>query len=240
MRTGRFKKKVILGLLAFILAGFLGSGRQAPAAPVPDPWSPERVLQGLSGRYCRLNAFTAAYRRVASTPAMEQVFKSSSHQVATGIIYWARPDRLKLEQVSPQPELIVTDGSIVWWHLLGEHLVYRYRNVDVANELKPLLVFLSGLDSLSRDFSAIVAPLDSTRPNQHGLYLNPKVADESRGQLTLWCDETFALTGFRLASVTGETSDFFLTSLKENPSLKPATFTFQVPDATEVIDEEEQ
>ncbi len=144
MRTRWFKKKVILGLLAFILAGFLGSGRQAPAAPVPDLWSPERVLQGLSGRYCRLNAFTAAYRRVASTPAMEQVFKSSSHQVATGIIYWARPDRLKLEQVSPQPELIVTDGSIVWWHLLGEHLVYRYRNVDVANEFKPFHPLASG------------------------------------------------------------------------------------------------
>lgn len=240
MKIERLKKKVVLGLVAFILAGLFGSGRQAPSASVPDPWSPEQVLQGLSGRYCQMNAFTAAYRRVASTPAVEQIFKSSSHQVAMGMIYWARPDRLKLEQVSPQPELIVTDGSTVWWHLLSEHLVYRYHNVDVADELKPLLAFLSGLDSLSRDFSATVTPLDSTRPGQHGLYLNPKVADESRGQLTLWCDETFTLTGFRLASVTGETSDFFLTGFKENPPLEPATFTFQVPDATEVIDEEEQ
>jgi outer membrane lipoprotein carrier protein len=240
MRVGRLKKKVVLGLLALILAGLFGPVVAAPAAPGPGPWPPERVLQGLSGRYRQLNAFTAAYRRVASTPATEQIFKSGSQQVATGMIYWARPDRLKLEQVSPQPELMVTDGSTVWWHLPDEHLAYRYRNVDVAGELKPLLAFLSGLDSLSRDFSAAAAPPDPARPGQHGLYLNPKAADESLGQLTLWCDETFALTGFRLASVTGETLEFFLAGLKENPPLEPAAFAFQVPDATEVIDEEEQ
>ena len=202
-----------------------------------EPPSPDRIAAGLAARYGGLTALSAAYRRVAATPATDQVFKSQSRQVATGVLYWARPNRLLLDQVSPQPEVMVTDGTTVWWHVPAEKLVYRYRNIDVAGELKPLMVFLSGLETLTRDFGLSPAPADPARPGQLGLDLTPKEGSRSVDHLTVWCDENFALTGFGFTVITGETTDFFLNGLAENPPLSPERFAFKIPRGSQVIEE---
>jgi outer membrane lipoprotein-sorting protein len=119
----------------------------------------------------------------------------------------------------------------------AEKLVYRYRDIDVAGELKPLLVFLSGLEALTRDFNLSPAPADPARPGQLGLNLIPKEDDRSVDHLTVWCDKAFALTGFGFKTLTGETTDFFLNGLAENPPLSAKRFAFEIPKGTEVIEE---
>jgi outer membrane lipoprotein-sorting protein len=221
-----------------IRVGFLLLGLSlAAAAQAAQPPSPDRIAAGLAARYGGLAAFSAAYRRVAAAPAMDQVFKTSTQQVATGVLYWARPDRLLLDQVSPQPEVMVTDGDTVWWHVPAEQLVYRYRDIDVAGELKPLLVFLSGLEALTRDFDLSPAPADPARPGQHGLNLAPRDGNRSVEYLTVWSDETFALTGFGFTAFTGETTDFYLNGLVENPPLPAGRFTFKIPRGVKVMEE---
>ena len=199
--------------------------------------SQSQVLAGLSSRYRGLESLQASYSRVAKTPSSDQLFKSGSSQTAAGTLSWARPDRLLLDQKSPQPEVMVTDGQTVWWHIPAEKLVYLYRNIDVAGQLKPLLAFLSGLDSLNANFNVAQTPPDASRPGQHGLVLIPKTGDGTADRLTVWCDDSFALTGFRLESVTGETTDFYFSGLKENPRLNNRLFTFKIPRGTEVIEE---
>jgi outer membrane lipoprotein-sorting protein len=133
---------------------------------------------------------------------------------------------------------MVTDGTTVWWHVPAEKLVYRYRDIDVAGELKPLLVFLGGLEALTRDFTLAPTSADPARPGQWGLELRPKESDRSVDYLTVWCDETFALTGFGFTALTGETTDFFLNGLAENPPLAASMFAFKIPRGTEVMEEE--
>ena len=220
----------------FLLCLCCGSAWAAgPAAAQALP--PEQIAAGLAARYGGLTSLSAAYRRVSVTPATVQVFKTSAQQVATGVLYWARPDRLLLDQVSPQPEVMVTDGTTVWWHVPAEKLVYRYRNIDVAGELKPLLIFLSGLEALTRDFDLSPAPADPARPGQRGLNLTPKDGDRNVDHLTVWCDETFALTGFGFTAFTGETTDFFLNGLAENPPMKAERFAFKIPRGVDVVEE---
>lgn len=203
------------------------------------PMTKEQIMAGLAGRYRGLTGLTAAYTRVAATPGNEKVFQGGSSQVATGTLYWSRPDKLLLEQSSPKPETLVTNGRTVWWHLPAEKLVYRYRDIDVAGQLKPLMSFLGGLDSLNADFLVSPAPADPARPGQQGLALVPKRGAEGGvDRLIVWCDENFSLTGFRLASVTGETTDFYLTGLAENPRLENSRFSFKIPRGTEVIEED--
>ncbi|MDR3037932.1 MAG: outer membrane lipoprotein carrier protein LolA [Candidatus Adiutrix sp.] len=233
--NSRLRRNYKIPLLRLILALWLAAPAAAPAA---EDWTPTRVADGLADRYRQVDSLVAAYRRVATTPATDQLFKSSSRQVATGVLYWARPDRLRLDQTSPQPEAMVTDGATVWWHLPSENLVYRYRKVNVAGELKPLLSFLGGLATLTRDFDLAPAQAEPARPGQRGLRLTPKDGDRSVDHLTVWCDETFTLTGFVLATVTGETTDFFLTGFAENREVEPTLFTFKIPRGAEVIEEE--
>ncbi len=224
--------------LALLGAGFLSlAGGVSPAGA--QGLSQAQVLDGLSARYRNVDAIQATYSRVASTPSSsEQIFKSGSSQVANGVLFWARPAKLLIDQQSPQPEAMVTDGSTVWWHIPTEHLVYRYRNIDVAGQLKPLMSFLGGLDSLNADFNVSLAPFDSARPGQYGLTLSPKGGAEGGvDRLTVWCDGSFIITGFRLTSITGEATDFFLTGFKENPRLDHKIFNFKVPRGTEVVEE---
>ena len=226
-----------MNILRAVLAGAFMLGLWSGPAWAAGPPSPEDIAAGLAARYGGLAALSAAYRRVAATPATDQVFKSSAQQVATGVLYWSRPDRLLLDQVSPKPEVMVTDGTTVWWHVTEEKLVYRYRNIDVAGELKPLLLFLGGLKTLTRHFSLSPVAADPARPGQLGLELKPAEGDRGVDHLTVWCDETFALTGFGFTALTGETTNFFLNGLAENPPLSAAMFAFKIPRGAEVVEE---
>lgn len=223
---------IIIGLALLLLLLPVG-GLQAASL------SREQILAGLAARYRGISGLQATYSRVASTPGNEKVFKSGTSQVATGVLYWSRPDKLMLDQATPQPETLVTDGRTVWWHLPAEKLAYRYRNIDVAGQLKPLMSFLGGLDSLNADFKVAPAPVDKARPGQHGLVLTPKRGAEGGvDRLTVWCDGNFILTGFRLNAITGETTDFYLTGFSENPRLENSRFSFKPPRGTEVIEED--
>jgi outer membrane lipoprotein carrier protein len=153
---------------------------------------------------------------------------------------WSRPSKLLLAQASPRPETLVADGATVWWHIPAEKIAFRYKNVDVAGQLKPLLSFLAGLDSLEAAFKVGPAPAGQSRPGQYGLALSPRQADGGTfDRLTVWCDRNFTLTGFRLASATGETTDFTFSALEENPKLDDSVFAFKPPRGTEVIDDDE-
>lgn len=219
--------------LAVMALAFLVSASWAGAQ-----MSQEAILSGLSARYQGLNTMTASYSRVASTPQTDKLFNSSSSQVATGLLTWSRPARLLLDQRSPQQETMVTDGTTVWWYIPSESLAYRYRNIDVAGQLRPLVTFLSGLDSLRASFDVSPAPANSSRTGQHGLLLKPRARDGSVNSITVWCDSQFTLTGFRLNSVTGETTDFFLTGFMENPKVNNNIFKFKAPRGTDIIDED--
>lgn len=221
-----------LALAAFLIV-------LAASAASAQPMSKDDILAGLGSRYREMNSLQAAYSRVATTPSTDHLFKSSSSQLATGVLYWARPDKLLLEQSTPSTEIMVTDGTTVWWYLAEEKLVYRYRDIDVASQLRPLMSFLSGIDSLNADFKVSKAPAEAARAGQHGLILLPK-EDLSGGvdRLTVWCDNSFALTGFRLHAVTGETTDFRFTGLVENAKIDKKKFSFKPPRGTEIIEEE--
>ncbi len=218
-----------LALLAILIAPFELNAQAL---------SQEQILEGLADRYRGLSTFQATYSRVAATPGTDQIFKSGSLQTATGELYWGRPAQLRLDQKSPTPELMVTDGSTVWWYLTAEKLVYRYRNIDVAGQMRPLIAFLSGLDSLNADFTVTMAPFDSQRPGQYGLKLLPKSGAEAGiDQVIVWCDGNYILTGFKLISITGESTDFYLSNFTENPQFKSDRFSFTPPRGVEIVEE---
>lgn len=222
-----------------LYAAALAAAILIPALPArAQSLDQDQILAGLSSRYRALETLQADYRRVASTPSTDQLFKSGSSKTATGVMCWSRPDKLLLNQGSPAREIMVTDGSTVWWYLAEEKLAYRYQDIDVANQLRPLISFLNGLDSLNAEFNVAPAPAEPERTGQYGLTLSPKSGTEGGvDQITIWCDGAYALTGFRLHSVTGETTDFHFSGFTENPRLDKKIFSFKPPRGTEIIEE---
>lgn len=196
------------------------------------------LAAGLAHRYNGVAAISANYSRVSRTPKTDRLFQGSTAQMATGQLWWQSRAKLRLDQKAPQPEMMMTDGVTVWWHIPAEGLAYRYADVDVAGQLAPLLGFLDGLSSLEAEFALSAAQPSLDRPNQQGLVLSPKDKGRAPTVITVWCDGAFNLTGFQLKSPTGETVDFFLTGLAENPAVDGGLFKFTPPKGCQVIDEE--
>lgn len=221
-------KKILPGLLCIALLPLTA----AQAA------TPDEVAAGLAARYSQADSLSASYSRVAGTPKTDKLFQNSSSQMATGLLTFSRPAKLLIDQKSPQPETMLTDGSTGWWYIPAESLAYRYRNLDVLGQLGPLLNFLSGLDSLKANFEITPAQPEKDRPKQTGLILTPKVHDGNVKNIIVWCDANFTLTGFKQTAVTGETTDFYLSAVTVNPTLDKNLFTFTPQKGVEIIDEE--
>lgn len=199
----------------------------------------QEILNGLSERYKGLTALEAAYSRTTQTPMSQGVFKTSTSQTAGGHLSWQKPAALRLDQNRPTQELMVTDGSTVWWYLPAEKQVHVYRKLNLAGEMAPLLSFLTNLSELKKSFKIKKSPEEPDRPGQMGLILEPKKKDSLTGQIAAFCDRNFQLTGFALIAVTGERTDFYLTEV-QTASPPAGTFVFEVPRGVKIIEETDQ
>jgi outer membrane lipoprotein-sorting protein len=212
----------------------------APLAFAAGGQDVERALKGLAERYQGLTSFSAGYVRTTTTPGTDDIFKGKASQTAKGVITWLAESRLRLDQSEPDPQLMTTDGSVVWWHIPEERQVQVYRDIDLAGELAPLLTFMAGLEALRDRFKiAEAVAYADLREGEIGLILTPKRSGaSSAGELIVYCDrETSVLTGFRLGSPTGERTDFRLHDQIDNPGPKEDFFVFKAPRGTRVIEE---
>lgn len=138
----------------------------------------------------------------------------------------------------PQVEKLVTDGRTVWWYMPDENLVHLYKNVDVYGEMKPLLDFLGGLSKLDKTFKVKVIPAGSGEDDRHQLELNKLKEGSGPSGITVWFHpKSYDLAGFRLTSLTGETTDFTLENAKINPKLEDRVFVFDIPRGAQVVEE---
>jgi outer membrane lipoprotein carrier protein len=170
---------------------------------------------------------------------MDGVFQSTAQHAAAGLLMYKKPTMLVLNQAAPRPEQFVTNGRTVWWYIPDENLVHRYTDVDVYGELKPLLDFFAGLGGLEGSFAVKVTPAGEEGEHEHRLDLT-RLKTEGGGprEITVWFKpESFAMTGFSLAALTGESTVFSLSNLEINPGLADSIFTFRPPDGVEIIDE---
>jgi outer membrane lipoprotein carrier protein len=197
------------------------------------------AVVGLSKRYQELGSFSAKYTRTTVAPATDSVFRNQASHTANGVLQWKRMAKLRLDQASPSKELMLTDGETVWWYLPEEKQVHVYRDVDLAGQLAPLLNFMAGLQALDDSYKIVPAPEADRRDGQTALVLESKTQSENAGQLVIYCDSQFTLTGFRLSSLTGEKTDFFLSGIKVNPGFKDEFFVFKAPRGTTIVEETE-
>ena len=200
---------------------------------------PEKILSTIQDYYATVKTLKAHYTRTTTTPAMEGVFQTSAQHVATGILQFKKPAKLILNQDAPRPETLITNGKTVWWYIPEENLVHRYAKVDVYGELQPLLDFLNGLGSLEGKFSVKITPGGQAPNLNHRLDLT-RLENDGGGpaEITVWCaPDTLLLKGFKLTSLTGETTVFNFNSVDVNTDLSDETFNFQIPPGADVVDE---
>jgi len=104
-----------------------------------------KIVGGLSAKYGNAKGWTAQYSREAISKTMAILGDVERHDVAEGKLYFKPPHLLRLEQISPQNESLITNGETVWWYLPLKKEVYKYPAAEFGRELSLLSDVLKGL-----------------------------------------------------------------------------------------------
>ena len=143
-----------------------------------------------------------------------------------------KPDGFYWETLSPFPELIVTNGELLWNYQPDlEQVVIEDWSSD-RSELAAQL--LSGqTDTLARDYSTELAEPLSTGITE--FLLTPRAADSIYSQIKI----TFLageLDMIHLRNKNGEQTVWRFSAVERNEPIADAQFVFEVPDGIEVIE----
>jgi outer membrane lipoprotein carrier protein len=223
-----------------ILSTTKSSAKRRPFAEVSI--SKKSLQRFLTAAACLAFIFTlptlaADYIRVTTSPAMEKTYKGSIRHTAQGRLFYKKPNKLRLNQTAPDPELLITDGTTVWWYIPEENVVQKYSGQALMTQLEPLLDFLNGLGDLEKSFSVSLLPIIVKGESRFELTLVPKTEGTNLQELIVWLKaDDYTLTGFRFTSTLREITEFELSAVSLNPGISDSTFQFQVPDEAEVIE----
>jgi len=157
------------------------------------------------------------------------------HDLAKGRLYFKPPHFLRLEQASPQEELLLTDGQTLWWYLPHEKQVYKYPTEKFGQELRLLSDILKGLKDTEASFQITLKPVPAT--NTHHLILRPEPPWQEIDRLEVTVLKAdFAIKQVEIYNNIGGLTRFLLRGWKEKDRLSPGFFSFSPPPGIKVIE----
>jgi outer membrane lipoprotein-sorting protein len=215
-------------LLFFLVLGFI---KQALAG---DEVS--RIIDGMRSRYGNAVGITADYTREAISKTMALLGTADRHDIAQGRLYFRPPYSLRLEQTSPQEELLVTDGQSLWWHVPHKNEAYRYPALEFGRELRFLSDILTGLRDAGAHFEIA---LDShSDANVFSLILKPDPPWEDIDHLEVMIlRNDYTIKQVEIYNMVGGLTRFVFSGLKETDRLDEAFFSFSPPHGTKIIEQ---
>ncbi|MFZ5586392.1 MAG: LolA family protein [Thermodesulfobacteriota bacterium] len=250
-----------LALAAMAVPGAQAS--QAPASPAAPAAAPQAAkpaptpaqlqaqaaaqaeAQALAGRiqarYQQINSLSAQYQRkslfVAAGSDGERTVEGS------GLMLWAKPTSLRLQQEKPRPELILTQQGSVWWVRPQRGRADVYPLERFTSGLRSLLDALGGLARVEESFTVEAAEEGDHLAGGDALTLalRPKENRADLKRLVLWFSPgELVLTGFKIVNVIGDVTEYRFEQVQVNPPLGSESFAYQPPADYKVTDHRPQ
>jgi outer membrane lipoprotein carrier protein len=182
-------------------------------------------------------------QKLRSLKSLEADFDQFYYSVAVasplhekGRLYFQKTNLMRWEYTQPEPKVFLyRDDIFSQYYPQDEQLVRS--SLAKAQYESEVLTLLAGQKNLAEDYRL---ELDLSSPEARAagrLKLTPRVEGEY-ASITLDLDARTGLIG-RAAFLdwAGNRTEFIFGKIKENPPLKPSTFTLTVPPGTEVIED---
>ena len=158
----------------------------------------------------------------------QQIKDHNNHklQLLNGNLSLKKPNQLRWNVLAPMPQLIVSDGKLVWLYDpdLEQVVIQSFSDDFMAN---PISILLGDLDQLNRDFTVSLISDDrfSLKPKQKNSLF---VAIQLR-----FVDSV--LSHIEYQDNFGQNTQLTLSQVKLNPQLSKNTFVFDIPQAVDII-----
>jgi len=182
----------------------------------------------IEARYRALSTLQGRYLQTATLQAAGQTER------AAGRFFLKRPAMMRWEQESPEPRLLVADGTTLWsYSPLDKQVVTQ--PVGPTLQASPSLHFLTGMATLGTAFT-VASVLEDAAGDALFLSLTPKTPDPAVRRLIVRVRSRTALVDrLTLVDAYENTTILEFSDLRENPRLPDSLFTFRPPPGTDVI-----
>jgi len=215
-------------VLFFLVFGLILQGRAFPDDQVTA------IIDGIRTRYGNAKGLSALYKREAISKTMVTLGISERRDVAEGRLYFKPPCFLRLEQSSPQEELLLTNGQTLWWYIPGKKEAYKYPADTFGKELRLLGDVLQGLKDARNNFT--IRYTDSPEAATHQLTLRPDPPwkDIDHLELIIGRDD-FVIEQLDIVNTIGGLTRFMFSNIKKELPLQQELFSFSAPPGTRLI-----
>ena len=191
-------------------------------SPTSAPSELDQIINGLQGKYLRLNTLTAEFTQIYNAPG-ERTRRES------GQLQLKKPGKMRWDYTTPEAKLYVSDGKVMYEYLPAERTATRASAKQVDDWRAPFM-FLLGRGNLRRDFARIEwaseAPI---RAGHRVLRMIPKRTSDLRELLLEVEPNSLRLTRLSLLKSGSARIDFLLTNVQENAVIGDSVFLFQPP-----------
>ena len=222
-------KSLFIVPLFLLLLGSIPPGKALPDDRLST------VIEGISGRYGNAKGLAAEYTREAISKTMAKLGTADRHDLAKGRLYFKTPHFVRLEQASPQEELLLTDGQTLWWYVPIKKEAYKYPAKKFGQELRLLSDVLKGLKDAEDRFKITLKAISET--NTYHLILRPEPPWQDIDHLeVIICKGDYAIKGVDIYNSIGGLTRFLLSSWKEKNRFRKGFFFFSPPSGIKVIE----
>ena len=208
-----------------------------PASLVAADLRLSEVLEGVRKRNGQLPGLSLSYKREIITRSMAMLGASTDADLATGRIHFKPPYFLKVQQETPRPETISTDGHILWWYIPQKNQVYRYRSNELGKELRLLSDIFHGLRAVEESFDVILIGFDENGEHQLKLIPNPPWAEIQHIMLSV-SQGDYTIRRVEIHNYIGGITRFMLGDLSVKDKFLEDFFRFVVPEGVKVMEQE--
>ncbi|GGA93129.1 outer membrane lipoprotein chaperone LolA [Agarivorans gilvus] len=148
------------------------------------------------------------------------------HQ-AEGKLSLARPAKLNWQQVAPEQDMIVSDGSTIWYY---SPFVEQVTIMD-ASEAINQSPFILLADNRSESWQNY-----QVEKREQGYLVSSKL-DPMQAAFWVKLNSDNSIARFDIIESTGQRSEFKLEGFKANPQFEPRLFHFEIPANTMIDDQ---
>jgi len=196
--------------------------------PAAAPPAATDVVGRIEARYRTLSTLQGRYLQTATLQVAGQTER------AAGKFFLKRPAMMRWEQESPEPRLLVTDGTTLWTYSPLDRQAIT-QPVGPTLQASPSLHFLTGMATLGATFT-VASVLEDPAGDALFVSLTPRTPDPAVRRLILRVDRRTALVDrLTVLDAYENTTVLEFSALRENPRLPDSLFSFQPPPGTDVI-----
>lgn len=193
-----------------------------------------QILEGVQKKYSQLPGLSLPYERESITRSMALLGGGTNKDLATGRLYFKPPSLVKIQQETPKPETMYTEGPVLWYYAPHKNEAYRYPSPDFVQILGDVF---QGLRNVEERFDVVLSKINEDGSCELKLSPNPPWPSIQHLELII-SQMDYTIRKVEIHDSAGGITRFILGDFRVENSFPEGFFRFIVPEGVKVIEEE--